>query len=91
MNPDLLWVLGLLAGAVTLFTEPGATVGAPPLEGPTMYEWIQLLRGERDAVSPTTATRFAVRSRSTSCSRATTPSARIRRWGCGSACRPTAR
>ncbi|WP_288832363.1 FAD/NAD(P)-binding domain-containing protein [uncultured Corynebacterium sp.] len=47
--------MNTLAGAVTLFTEPGATVGAPPLEGPTMYEWIQLLRGERDAVSPTTA------------------------------------
>ena len=40
--------MNTLAGAVTLFTEPGATVGAPVLEGPTMYEWIQLLRGERE-------------------------------------------
>lgn len=43
--------MNTLAGAVTLFTEPGATVGAPVLEGPTMYEWIQLVRGEREAVS----------------------------------------
>lgn len=40
------------AGAVTLFTEPGATVNAPVLEGPTQYEWIQLLRGEGDKVAP---------------------------------------
>ena len=39
--------MNTLAGAVTLFTEPGATVGAPVLEGPTMYEWIEVLRGER--------------------------------------------
>lgn len=38
--------MNTLAGAVTLFTEPGSTVGAPVLEGPTMYEWIQLIRGE---------------------------------------------
>ena len=38
--------MNTLAGAVTLFTEPGATVGAPILEGLTMYEWIQALRGE---------------------------------------------
>ena len=43
--------MNTLAGAVTLFTEPGATVAAPVLEGPTMYEWIQLVRGEREAVS----------------------------------------
>ena len=39
--------MNTLAGAVTLFTEPGATVGAPVVEGPTMYEWVQALRGER--------------------------------------------
>ncbi|MCG7297258.1 FAD/NAD(P)-binding protein, partial [Corynebacterium afermentans] len=39
--------MNTLAGAVTLFTEPGATVSAPVLEGPTMYEWIQVLRGEK--------------------------------------------
>ena len=38
--------MNTLAGAVTLFTEPGATVGAPVVEGPTMYEWVQALRGE---------------------------------------------
>lgn len=39
--------MNTLAGAVTLFTEPGATVGAPVFEGPTMYEWVRALRGER--------------------------------------------
>src|SRR5699024_4402444 len=42
--------MNTLAGAVTLFTEPGATVGAPVLEGPIQYEWIQLLRGERGGI-----------------------------------------
>ena len=45
--------MNTLAGAVTLFTEPGATVTAPVFEGPTMYEWIQLLRGDGDEVSET--------------------------------------
>ena len=43
--------MNTLAGAVTLFTEPGATVSAPVLEGPTMYEWIQLLRGDGNSDS----------------------------------------
>ncbi len=38
--------MNTLADAVTLFTEPGSTVALPVLEGPTMYEWIQLHRGE---------------------------------------------
>ncbi|MEY8566617.1 FAD/NAD(P)-binding protein [Corynebacteriaceae bacterium 7-707] len=38
--------MNTLADAVTLFTEPGSSVRAPVLEGPTMYEWIRLLRGE---------------------------------------------
>lgn len=38
--------MNTLADAVTLFTEPGSSVTAPVLEGPTMYEWIRLLRGE---------------------------------------------
>ena len=50
--------MNTLAGAVTLFTEPGATVTAPVLEGPTMYEWIQLLRGERDTISATKQSLF---------------------------------
>ena len=33
--------MNTLAGAVTLFTEPGATVTAPVFEGPTMFEWLQ--------------------------------------------------
>ncbi|MDN8624733.1 MULTISPECIES: FAD/NAD(P)-binding protein [Corynebacterium] len=42
--------MNTLADAVTLFTEPGSTVRGPVLEGPTLYEWFQLLRG--DAVHP---------------------------------------
>lgn len=38
--------MNTLADAVTLFTEPGASVHAPVLEGPTMYEWVELLRGD---------------------------------------------
>lgn len=38
--------MNTLAGAVTLFTEPGSSVGAPVRIGPTMFEWIRLLRGE---------------------------------------------
>lgn len=44
--------MNTLAGAVTLFTEPGSTTTAPVLEGPILYEWIQLLRGERPDLSP---------------------------------------
>lgn len=47
------------AGAVTLFTEPGATVNAPVLEGPTLYEWIQLLRGESEKVAAVKRELFA--------------------------------
>ncbi|MCX7543371.1 FAD/NAD(P)-binding protein [Corynebacterium sp. P5848] len=39
--------MNTLAGAVTMFTEPGSTVSAPVFRGPTLYEWIQLLRGEK--------------------------------------------
>ncbi|MCD7101201.1 FAD/NAD(P)-binding protein [Pseudoclavibacter sp. 13-3] len=34
--------MNTLAGAVTLFTEPGATVEGQVREGPTMYEWVLL-------------------------------------------------
>lgn len=36
--------MNTLAGAVTLFTEPGASVTGPVFEGPTMYEWIDAMR-----------------------------------------------
>lgn len=38
--------MNTLADAVTLFPEPGSSVHAPVYEGPTMYEWIMLVRGE---------------------------------------------
>ncbi|MGO3259863.1 FAD/NAD(P)-binding protein, partial [Corynebacterium variabile] len=38
--------MNTLADAVTLFTEPGSTVTAPVVEGPTMFEWIELIRGD---------------------------------------------
>lgn len=40
--------MNTLAGAVTLFTEPGSTVTAPVLEGPLQYDWIRLLRGDAE-------------------------------------------
>lgn len=44
--------MNTLAGAVTLFTEPGATVNAPVVEGPIQYEWIRLILGkDRDTMS----------------------------------------
>lgn len=50
--------MNTLAGAVTLFTEPGATVEAPVFEGPILYEWIRLLRGEREGIAPAKAAVF---------------------------------
>lgn len=47
--------MNTLAAAVTLFTEPGATVTAPVVEGPIQYDWIRLLRGDRDADIPAAA------------------------------------
>ena len=44
--------MNTLSGAVTLFTEPGSSVTAPVLEGPILHEWIRLLRGDRDGISP---------------------------------------
>lgn len=38
--------MNTLAGAVTLFTEPNSTVKAPVRIGPTLYEWLQFIRGE---------------------------------------------
>ncbi|MCK7674978.1 FAD/NAD(P)-binding protein [Corynebacterium pygosceleis] len=38
--------MNTLAGAVTMFTEPGSTVSAPVRRGPTLHEWVRLLRGE---------------------------------------------
>nr|WP_156323068.1 FAD/NAD(P)-binding protein [Corynebacterium deserti] len=40
--------MNTLAGAVTLFTEPGSTVTAPVVEGPLQFDWIRLLRGDED-------------------------------------------
>ncbi|WP_245802168.1 FAD/NAD(P)-binding protein [Corynebacterium pacaense] len=41
------------AGAVTLFTEPGSSVHAPVVEGPTQYEWIRMARGDApDDIAP---------------------------------------
>ena len=40
--------MNTLAGAVTLFTEPGSTVTAPVVEGPIQYDWIRLVRGDAE-------------------------------------------
>ncbi|MDK6260637.1 FAD/NAD(P)-binding protein [Corynebacterium frankenforstense] len=52
-NPDQGQTLCMntLAGAVTLFTEPGSSVGNPVQEGPTLFEWIRLVRGETEGIS----------------------------------------
>ncbi|MGP6174476.1 FAD/NAD(P)-binding protein [Corynebacterium sp. A21] len=50
--------MNTLAGAVTLFTEPESTVAAPVFEGPIQYEWIRLLRGEREGIAEAKLTTF---------------------------------
>ena len=45
--------MNTLADAVTLFAEPGSTVRGPVLEGPTLYEWFQLLRDDDLQPRPT--------------------------------------
>lgn len=42
--------MNTLSAAVTLFTEPGASVTGPVVEGPILHEWIEHLRG--DPVDP---------------------------------------
>lgn len=44
--------MNTLAGAVTMFTEPGATVSAPVRPGPTLYEWVEMLRHNGTLVNP---------------------------------------
>lgn len=50
--------MNTLAGAVTLFTEPGASVTAPVVEGPIQYDWIRLVRGDRGGVPAPAAQLF---------------------------------
>lgn len=50
--------MNTLAGAVTLFTELGATVSAPVRPGPTLYEWIELLRHDGKLVDPSHVATF---------------------------------
>ncbi|WP_164983786.1 FAD/NAD(P)-binding protein [Cellulomonas endophytica] len=38
--------MNTLAGAVTLFVDPGVTTPGPRLPGPTLFEWCVLLRAE---------------------------------------------
>lgn len=40
--------MNTLAHAVTLFTEPSATIAGPVLPGPTLYEWCVLVRDAGD-------------------------------------------
>ncbi|WP_313678922.1 FAD/NAD(P)-binding protein [Corynebacterium stationis] len=39
------------AHGMTLFSEPGATVEAPVVEGPTIYEWVRLHLGHEEEVT----------------------------------------
>ncbi|WP_018296959.1 FAD/NAD(P)-binding protein [Corynebacterium lubricantis] len=44
--------MNTFAHGMTLFAEPGATVEAPVIEGPTIYEWVRLHLGDTSEVSP---------------------------------------
>lgn len=44
--------MNTLAGAVTLFTEPGSSVAAPVVEGPHLYDWVRAIRGDDSADFP---------------------------------------
>ena len=43
--------MNTFAHGMTLFAEPGATVNNPVVEGPTIFEWIQLAIGNRAEVA----------------------------------------
>lgn len=45
-------VMNTFADGMTLFAEPGATVADPVTEGPTIYEWIRLVRGDETGIAP---------------------------------------
>lgn len=42
--------MNTFAHGMTLFSEPGATVTAPVVEGPTIYEWVRLQLGDRSGI-----------------------------------------
>lgn len=46
------FVMNTFAHGMMLFAEPGSTVENPVVEGPTIYEWINLAIGNRDGISP---------------------------------------
>ena len=43
--------MNTFAHGMTLFSEPGATVEAPVVEGPTIYEWVRLHLGHEEEVT----------------------------------------
>lgn len=43
--------MNTFAHGMTLFAEPGATVSNPVVEGPTIFEWVQLAIGNRAEVA----------------------------------------
>lgn len=49
-QPSIL-CMNTFAHGMTLFAEPGATVSAPVVEGPTIYEWVRLHLGDESEVS----------------------------------------
>lgn len=44
--------MNTFAHGMTLFAEPGSSVAAPVVEGPTIYEWVRLHLGHTEEVSP---------------------------------------
>ncbi|MCT1452442.1 MULTISPECIES: FAD/NAD(P)-binding protein [unclassified Corynebacterium] len=49
-QPDI-FRMNTFAHGMTLFAEPGSTVSSPVVEGPTIYEWIQLVAGNRTGIA----------------------------------------
>lgn len=52
-NPDQsdTFCMNTFAHGMTLFSEPGASVQNPVVEGPTIYEWVRLAVGNREGIS----------------------------------------
>ncbi|MDY5839941.1 MAG: FAD/NAD(P)-binding protein [Corynebacterium camporealensis] len=51
INQTKVLCMNTFAHGMTLFSEPGATVNAPVVEGPTIYEWVQLLLDRTDNIA----------------------------------------
>lgn len=51
INQTTALCMNTFAHGMTLFAEPGSTVEAPVVQGPTIYEWVRLHLGETDGIA----------------------------------------